>query len=195
MNKVIPKTKKPVKKTAMVSTKVNAKKKIVSKPTMIVLAALTLVTISVCAFAVINNSYATGVISNAVPITSTAGADVSNVTVETLANNSIRVQFDYVLANSATQATVDVALNDQLSFGPTTVTGPGHYDQTVSNLANGKYFLAMMISGNPDYILGDPGPSNQPLVINFPATNNKSNGGNNLMNIEKFFHKQKQYFQ
>jgi hypothetical protein len=194
MNKVISKTKKPVKHIAKAAGKANAKKKIISKPTMIVLAALTLVTIGVCAFAVINNSYATGTFGNDVPITSTAGADVSNVTVSILANNSIRAQFDYVLANSATQATVDIALNDQLSFGPATVTGPGHYDQTISNLADGKYYLAMIISGNPDYILGDPGPSNQPLVINFPATNNQSNGGNNLMNIEKFFHKQGQYF-
>ena len=141
-----------------------------------------------------NDSYASGSFNNGVPITATAGADVSNITVETSANNTIRVQFDYVLASNATQATVDIALNDQLSFGPTTITGLGHYDQTVSNLADSKYKLAMIISGNPDYILGDPGPSNQPLVITFPDALSKSNGGNNIMHVEKLFHKQKQYF-
>jgi hypothetical protein len=90
---------------------------------------------------------------------------------------------------------VDVALNDQLSFGPTTVTGPGHYDQTINGLADGKYYLAMIISGNPDYLLGGPGPSNQPLTITLPDTSSKSKGGHNVMHIEKFFHKQKQYFQ
>lgn len=195
MNKVMTKSKKPTKKTAKSATKKNAQQVAISMPTKIVLIAFAVVAIGVSAFTIINTSYATGKPSDAVPVVSTAAADVSNVTVQTSVNNTIRVQFDYVLANGATQGMVDIALNDQLSFGPVAVTGPGHYDQTLSNLANGKYFLAMVISGNPDYILGDPGPSNQPLVIEFPAANNNSNGGNNLMNIEKFFHKQKQYFQ
>ncbi|MDB5166905.1 MAG: hypothetical protein JWN26_50 [Candidatus Saccharibacteria bacterium] len=191
MNKVITKTKKPVKNTTKASNKVNAKKKIISKPTKIILAALTLVTIGVCTFAVINNSYAKGGPNNGVPISSSAEAEISNVTVDVSAGNSVRVQFDYVLANGATQALVDAALNYQQSFGAVLVTGPGHYDQTISNAADGTYFIELLISGNPAYILGDPGPSNQPLVVTLPDTTSQSNGGHNILHVEKFFHKQK----
>jgi len=190
MNKTITKTKKPAKRTA------NAKKQIINKPTIMIFGAFIAgVAIAVvCTVTVINNTYATSQFGNNVPITSAAEADVSNVTVEVSSGNSIRVQFDYALANGATSATVDAALNDQLSFGATTVTGSGHYDQTVTNIADGKYYIALVISGNPDYVLGDPGPSNQPLVITLPDTTFGSNGGHNIYHIERYFHKQKQSF-
>ncbi|TAL14023.1 hypothetical protein EPN95_04335 [Patescibacteria group bacterium] len=194
MNKIMTKTKKSMKHTNKTSSKLSIRKKIISKPTTIILAALTLVTIGFCAFAVINKSYATSPFGSDVPITSTAEAEVSNVIVEASAGNTIRVQFDYNLANGAVYAVVDAALLGQRSFGQTEVTGPGHYDQTITGAADGTYYIAIMISGNPTYVLGDPGPANQPLIITLPITN-KSNGGRNIWRTEQYFHMQKQYFQ
>ena len=164
------------------------------KSTKILVAALVVLSIGVGTFAMINNSYASGSFGNEVPITSTAEAQVSNVTVETSANNTVRVQFDYDLANGAPYAVVDAALLNQQSFGQTNVTGPGRYDQTINGIADGKYYITIIISGNPSYVLGDPGPSNQPLIITLPPTGN-SRGGRNIWHIEKYFHTQKQYFQ
>jgi|GEM_PF-1572837 len=191
------KTKQTVKSTSKTSTKrkVNAKKQIIGKPAMIIMGVAAVIAITVSAFALIGTTYATGAPkNNDVPITSTAQASVSNVSIDVSDNNTIRAQFDYALANNATQATVDMALGDNFSLGQVTVTGSGHYDQTTNALPDGTYFVAIIISGNPDYVLGDPGPSNQPLTITLPDTAAKSHGGHNVFNIEKFFHKQKQYF-
>jgi len=191
------KTKQTVKSTSKTSTKrkVNAKKQIIGKPAMIIMGVAAVIAITVSAFALIGTTYATGASkNNDVPITSTAQASVSNVSIDVSDNNTIRVQFDYALANGATQATVDIALGDNFSLGQVTVTGSGHYDQTTGSLPDGTYFVAILISGNPDYVLGDPGPSNQPLTITLPDTAAKLHGGHDVFNIEKFFHKQKQDF-
>ncbi len=187
--------KKTTKQTANTSVKANAKKQIISKPSKVIIGAFTVLAIAVCTVAIISKSYATGQPTNDVPITSTAQAEVSNVVVDASANNTIRVQFDYVLANGFSSATVDAAPSSQQSFGQTQVTGQGHYDQTLTGLADGKYYITIIISGNPDYLVGDPGPANQPLVITLPTTASNNNGGRNIWHIEKFFHKQKKYFQ
>lgn len=87
-----------------------------------------------------------------VPLSPTAQASANNVIV-TVTGSDVRVQFDYDLVNGATTATVDAALNGKQSFGPVTVTGPGHYDATLSLVTNGTYTIYIFITGNPDFLV------------------------------------------
>ncbi len=100
-----------------------------------------------------------------VPLTPTAQASAKNVLV-TVTGTDIRVQFDYDLANGAPSATVDIALNDRQSFGIVSVTGPGRYDQTITNVLPGSYSLFAVISGMvPDYPLKDPATGQQQVIV------------------------------
>lgn len=149
--------------------------------------------LAVSAFAVLKTAYAATYNHNEVLITDAAEARVWDVIVET-EGNTIRIQFDYDLANGATQATVDAALYDQRSFGSTTVTGPGHYDATLTEIPDGSYFISIVISGNPVYFLADPGPSNQPLIISIPDSKKSQNGTPTVRYIKHYYHQQQQDF-
>jgi hypothetical protein len=112
-----------------------------------------------------------------VQYSNTAQATVQNITVEP-DGNSINVQFDYDLRGTATSATVDAALNDQQSFGVTNVTGPGHFNQTLTDLPNGTDTIWIIISGNPDYELAVTGcgSSNQPFTVTLPSAATTTGG-------------------
>lgn len=162
--------------------------------TKIVSAVVAVVIVVVGVIAVINTSQAQGVKeSDSVPLVSTAQAQVTNVKVGTL-GNTVNVQFDYDLVNGADSATVDAALAGQRSFDPVIVTGPGHYDKTLTDVADGTYYIAIIISGNPDYLLGDPSPANKPLVFTIPETNKTSNGDMFVRTVRHFFHQQQKQF-
>ena len=132
--------------------------------------------------------------SNEVPIASTAQAAVSNVLV-TAENNDITVQFNYDLANGASSAVIDAVLNQQRSLGQVEVTGPGMYIATERGLPDGNYGVYLFISGNPDYLTGTPGPSNQPLIVTLPAGTKKFGMGEQMMrDFRQYFHSQKFLF-
>ena len=132
--------------------------------------------------------------SNDVPIVSTAEAAVSNVLV-TAENNDITVQFDYDLANGASSAVIDAVLNQQQSLGQVFVTGPGMYIATERGLPDGNYGVYLFISGNPDYLTGDPGPSNQPMIVTLPAGSNTFGMGDQIMrDFRQYFHAQQRLF-
>ncbi len=102
-----------------------------------------------------------------VPVTASSQVQVTNVVV-TATGNDIRVQFDYALVNGATTATVDASLQTQQSFGPVVVSGPGHFDETLTGVSNGSYSIFIVSTGNPDYEVVNT--TSQPLVITLPAT-------------------------
>ena len=102
-----------------------------------------------------------------VPVTASSQAKVTNIVV-TATRNDIRVQFDYALVNGATTATVDASLQTQQSFGPVAISGPGHFDETLTGVNNGSYSISIISTGNPDYEVVNT--TGQPLVITLPAT-------------------------
>ena len=99
-----------------------------------------------------------------VPLTASSQASANNIVV-TSSGTSVRVQFDYALVNGATTATVDAALNDNFSLGQTVITGSGHFDVTISNLANATYTVYIISSGNDDYLVPKSAGSTQPLQV------------------------------
>ena len=132
--------------------------------------------------------------SNDVQISSTSDASVSNFAV-TVVDNDIRVQFNYELANGATSAVIDAVLNQAFSMGQTTITGSGFYDQTVTGLPDGNYAVFLFISGNPDFLTADPGPSNQPSIIRISAEGRKFGMGDRMMrDFRQYFHAQQRLF-
>lgn len=150
--------------------------------------------ITIGVIAIVNTTSVQGVKeTDSVPLVSTAQASVTNVQVGTV-GNTVNVQFDYDLANGAESATVDAALSSQRSFNPVIVTGPGHYNETLTDTPDGTYYIAIVISGNPDYVLGDPSPANKPLFITLPETEKTSNGDPFVRTIRKFFHHQQKDF-
>ncbi len=156
--------------------------------TKIVAAFVAVVAITIGVITIVNTTSVQGVKeSNSVPLVSTAQASVSNVQVATL-GNTVNVQFDYDLANGAESAYVDAALAGQRSFNTAIVNGPGHYDETLTEVADGTYYIAIIISGNPDYLLGDSGPANKLLTITLPETQKTENGDPFVRTIRKFFH-------
>ena len=95
-----------------------------------------------------------------VPVTASSQVAVTNIT-ETTTSTSVRVQFDYALVNGATAGIVDAAINDTQSFGQVTVTGPGHFDETLSGLtANSNSKVYVLSSGNPDFLIPNNSCSN-----------------------------------
>lgn len=162
--------------------------------TKIVSACVVVILVAIGAYAIVNTTSAEGARDKgSVPLASTAQASVTNVQVTTI-GNSINVQFDYDLANDAESSYVDVALSSRRSFNPAIVTGPGRYNETLTDIANGTYYLAIIISGNPDYVLGDPSPANKPLFITLPETEKTKNGDPFVRTIRQFFHHQKKDF-
>lgn len=150
--------------------------------------------IAVAAVVTTNASRASATQYSEVPLVSTAQARTTNVIVSA-SDNTIRVEFDYALANGATSAVVDASLQNQQSFGVTEITGPGHYDQTLTDLPDGNYSVFIVISGNPPFLLGDSGPSSQPMVISLPSTTPPiSNGDQFVRDMRKIYHKQNQQF-
>lgn len=183
-------TKAKTKRTT--SRKTTAKKlPTMSRQLKIVVLAAALFLGGVTSAALINRVYADSP-KNDVPLAETAQARIWNVSLE-LEPGTIRVQFDYDLANGATTAVVDAALVGAMSFNQNTVTGPGHYDEKVTGLPDGTYYVALIISGSPDYILGDSGPSNQPFAVTFPDGTLKPNNPS-VKQIRKFYHSQQQLF-
>ena len=162
--------------------------------TKIVSAFVAVIALTVGAYAIVHTTSVQGARDDgSIPLASTAQASVTNVEVTTT-GNSINVQFDYDLANGAESSYVDVALSSRMSFNPNIVTGPGHYNETVTDLADGTYYLAIIISGNPDYVLGDTGPANKPLFITLPETKKTKNGDPFVRTVRHFFHHQKKDF-
>jgi len=146
------------------------------------------------AFVLTTSSSASAQQYSEVPLTSTAQASVTNVIVSA-SGNDIRVEFDYALANGASSATVDASFQNQMSFGPVVLTGSGHYDQILTGLPDGNYSIFIIISGNPPFLLGDSGPSSQPMVISLPSTTPPiSNGDVFVRDMRKIYHKQNQLF-
>jgi len=143
---------------------------------------------------VVSPQYAAAVVPKSeIQYLSSAEATVENVVVTT-EGNSIRVEFDYNLRGQATSAYVDAALNNQRSFLPILIDGPGHYNQVITDLPAGDYAIYIVISGNPNTLLGEEGPSNQPLIITFsPAGDVEKNSATEKL-IRKSFHKQHQFF-
>ena len=159
--------------------------------TKIVSVFIAAIALMVGAYAIVNTTSVEGARdTGSVPLASTAQASVTNVDVRTI-ENSINVQFDYDLVNGAESSYVDAALSSRMSFGPTIVTGPGHYNQTVTGLADGTYYISIIISGNPDYVLGEPSKANKPLFITLPETEKTKNGDPFVRTIRQFFHHQK----
>lgn len=118
--------------------------------------------------------------SETVPVTASSKVSVGEVIVS-LIGNDIRVRFDYDLVNGATTGEVDAVLKQRQSFGPVVVTGPGHYDKTIQNLPDGDYSIFIFSSGNPDYLIGDNGPSNKPLVVTLPEGERPENMGTQFL--------------
>jgi hypothetical protein len=122
------------------------------------------------------------------PVTAASQVAITNITAA-VSGNSVRVQFDYALVNGATTAVVDAALNDQFSFGQVTVTGPGHFDETLSNLNSNTYTLYVISTGNNDYLI-----PNTTLVVGTPtppANNNCNFFAQLLKYVSQYF---KQYW-
>lgn len=125
---------------------------------------------------------------------STAEATVQNIDV-TAEGNTVRAQFDYDLRGTATSATVDIALNDQLSVGQVEVTGPGHYDQTLTDLPDGSYSVYVIISGDPDYLLHECGQANQPMILTLPSTAAPASHSSDFVKSTRHsYHWQHRYF-
>jgi hypothetical protein len=157
-----------------------------------VFAVLAVITVGV--ITIVNTTSVQGVKeTDAIPLVSTAQAEVKNVRVATL-GNAVNVQFDYDLVNGAEGAYVDAALSGRRSFNPTFVTGPGRYNETLTEVADGTYYILIVISGNPDYVLGDPGPGNKTLFITLPETEKTKNGDPFVRTIRNFFHHQHKKF-
>lgn len=162
--------------------------------TKIVSAFIAVIAITIGAYAIVNTTSVEGARdTGSVPLASTAQASVTNVDVRTI-GNSINVQFDYDLVNGADSSYVDVALSSRMSFNPNFVTGPGHYNETITDLADGTYYLSIIISGNPDYVLGESSKANKPLFITLPETEKTKNGDPFVRTIRQFFHQQKKDF-
>lgn len=150
-------------------------------------------TVSMLMLIVARSSVSAGEYSE-VPVSATSEAKVTNVVVSAV-DNEIRVQFDYELANGATSATVDAALQTGFSFQPLTITGSGKYDALISDLPDGNYSIFIVISGNPDFLIGNVEPSSQPMVITLPASApDISNGDQYVRDMRKIYHQQKHYF-
>ena len=127
-------------------------------------------------------------------VSATSHAKVTDVVVSTV-DNDVRVQFNYEVANGAASADIDATLNEQRSIGFKTITGPGRYDETITNVPDGNYGLYLYISGNPNYLVADPGPSNQPLVITLPAGTKKYGMGDQMMRwFRQYFHAEQKLF-
>jgi len=88
-----------------------------------------------------------------VPVTASSQVAITNVTLSTT-STSARAQFDYALVNGATSAFVDVTVDQQQSFDYTTVTGPGHYDVTLSGITvtNSTQFV-IISAGNDNFVI------------------------------------------
>jgi hypothetical protein len=129
-----------------------------------------------------------------IPVTSTADASVTRFAVAA-AGNDITVQFNYDLENGARSAVIDAVLNQQQSMGQLTIYEPGTYIATERNLPDGNYAVYLFISGNPDYLTGDPGPSNQPYIVTLPAGSKKFGMGDRMMrDFRQYFHAQQKLF-
>jgi hypothetical protein len=115
---------------------------------------MAIITTAVLAFVVVfGGTVANAASSVNVPVTASSQVAVTNIT-ETTTSTSIRVQFDYALVNGATTALVDAAYNDQRSFGQVTVTGAGHFDETLSGITvNSSTQTYIVSTGNPDFLI------------------------------------------
>jgi len=127
--------------------------------------------------------------SNNVPLTSVAESSASNISVATQ-GNTINVQFDYDLVNGAQSAIVSAALSAQRAFDPVIVTGPGRYSETLTNVKDGTYYITIVLSGNPQYALGDPDKPKKVLFVTIPDSQKTKNGDPFVRDIRKFFRQQ-----
>ncbi|CAN5300921.1 hypothetical protein BH10BAC4_BH10BAC4_12560 [soil metagenome] len=184
------KTTSPKKSTKRLSKKLASMK----MHTKIVTVFVAAVVVTIAAIGIANTTAVEGAKdSTSIPLTASAQASVSDVSVTTI-GNTINVQFDYDLANGATTATVDAALSSRRSFNSVNVTGPGHYYETLTDVADGTYYIGIAITGNPQYVLGDAGPANKTMFITIPDTQKTKNGDPFIRHIRKFFHSQSKDF-
>jgi len=184
------------KSTSLKKSTMKLSKKVASMKmhTKIISGVLAVMAITIGVVAVVNATLAQAARkSDSVPLTSTAQASASAIRVATL-GNTINVQFDYDLVNGAESAIVTAALSSQRAFDPVIVTGPGRYNETLTDVADGTYYISLVLSGNPHYALGDPGPANKVLFITIPDTQKTKSGDPFVREIRKFFHHQQKNF-